>query len=169
MMPRHEAVEHVATTLLPQAALLTRLVAKQARWSVTRSEGSMLSTLSCAPQRITALAELEGLAQPTVTIMVRRLEERGWVSREGDAGDGRVVLVSITTAGREALEGFREHYRAQLRAHMTTMPDEQIVALVRATEALAGMIESLQGGPSSGGTMPGREGTAGEVAPDSAN
>src|SRR5689334_10793099 len=93
-MAREDAVEHVATTLLPQASLLTRLVAKQTRWTLTRSEGSLLSTLSAAPQRITTLAELEGLAQPTVTLMVQRLEARGWVARDTDAGDGRVVVIA---------------------------------------------------------------------------
>src|ERR1700755_1867688 len=93
-LSRQEAVEHVATTLLPQASLLVRLVAKRARWTLTRSEGSVLSTLSAAPQRITALAELEGLAQPTVTQLVQRLQARGWVAREAGGGDGRVTVVA---------------------------------------------------------------------------
>ena len=143
-MRREDAVEQVASTLLPQASLLARLVAKRACWTLTRSEGSVLSTLSEAPQRITTLAELEGLAQPTVTIMVKRLEERGWVARDRVSGDGRVVLVSITTEGREALEGFREQYRTLLREQMETMDDDQIAELVRATEALAAMVEALQ-------------------------
>jgi DNA-binding MarR family transcriptional regulator len=145
-LTREEAVEQVATTLLPQASLLQRLVAKQACWTLTRSEGSVLSTLSEAPQRITALAELEGLAQPTVTIMVKRLEERGWVARDKDSCDGRVVVVSITEAGSEALECFREQYRCLLREQMALMNDEQIAELVRATAALSGMVEALQGG-----------------------
>jgi DNA-binding MarR family transcriptional regulator len=145
-LAREEAVEQVASTLLPQASLLQRLVAKQACWTLTRSEGSVLSTLSEAPQRITTLAELEGLAQPTVTIMVKRLEQRGWVVRDKDSFDGRVVLVSITPEGRDALEGFREQYRCLLREQMALMDDEQIAELVRATAALAGMVEALQGG-----------------------
>ena len=144
-MRREEAVEQVASMLLPQASLLTRLVAKQACWTLTRSEGSVLSTLSEAPQRITALADLEGLAQPTVTIMVKRLEERGWVARDRDSFDGRVVVVSITQEGRDALECFREQYRCLLREQMATMDDAQIAELARATEALAGMVEALQG------------------------
>jgi DNA-binding MarR family transcriptional regulator len=143
---REDAVEQVASTLLPQASLLTRLVAKQACWSLTRSEGSVLSTLSEAPQRITALAELEGLAQPTVTIMVKRLEEHGWVARDRHSCDGRVVVVSITPEGREALECFRDQYRCLLREQMATMNDAQIEELVRATVALAGMVEALQRG-----------------------
>jgi DNA-binding MarR family transcriptional regulator len=144
--PRQEAVEQVATTLLPQASLLVRLVAKQARWTLTRSEGSVLSTLEAAPQRVTTLAELEGLAQPTVTIMVQRLEARGWVARDTHAGDGRVVVITITSEGREALERFREQYRALLREHMATMDDEQVAELLQATRALAGIVQSLQDG-----------------------
>ena len=143
-LQRAEAVERVATTLLPQASLLTRLVAKQAHWAVSRSEGSVLSTLSAAPQRITALAEAENLAQPTVTILVKRLEERGWIEREKDPDDGRVVLVSLTAAGREALESFREQYRALLRDYMAGLSDEQVAELVSATDALARLLEALQ-------------------------
>jgi DNA-binding MarR family transcriptional regulator len=150
LIQREDAVEHVASTLLPQASLLARLVAKQACWTLTRSEGSVLSTLTEAPQRITALADLEGLAQPTVTIMVKRLEERGWVARDRDGCDGRVVLVSITREGREALECFREQYRCLLREQMARMDDAQIAELVRATSALAGMVEAFQDSAGSG-------------------
>jgi DNA-binding MarR family transcriptional regulator len=143
---RRYAVEEVATTLLPQASLLVRLVAKRARWTLTRSEGSVLSTLSAAPRRITTLADLEGLAQPTVTLMVQRLEARGWVARQTDAGDGRVVMVAITTEGRAALEGFRDEYRSLLRQHMAAMDDEQVAGLLHATRALSGIVESLQDG-----------------------
>jgi len=145
-IPRDEAIERVATTLLPQASLLQRLVAKRACWTLTRSEGSVLSTLSAGPQRITTLAELEGLAQPTVTIMIKRLEVRGWVARCRDDGDGRVVVVSITAQGSEALESFREQYRALLRTEMAAMNDEQVAELVLATEALAAMVDALQCG-----------------------
>ena len=106
----------------------------------------MLSTLSAAPQRITTLAELEGLAQPTVTIMIKRLEGRGWVERCRDDGDGRVVVVSITAQGSDALESFREQYRALLRTEMAAMNDEQVAELVLATEALAAMVDALQCG-----------------------
>jgi DNA-binding MarR family transcriptional regulator len=143
-LQRAEAVEQVATLLLPQASLLTRLVAKQAHWTVTRSEGGMLSTLSAGPQRITALAEVENLAQPTVTILVKRLEERGWVARGKDPDDGRVVVVSLTDAGRGALESFREQYRALLRDYMAGLTDEQVAELVGATRALGRLVEALQ-------------------------
>src|ERR1700753_1062748 len=100
-------LDEFAVTLAQQAAALSRLVFNQGKLGLTRSESSLLATLRGGPQRITALAELEGLAQPTVTVLVKRLEERGWVVREHPAEDGRVVLVSLTAAGQRALSQWR--------------------------------------------------------------
>jgi predicted transcriptional regulator len=38
--------------------------------------------LGSGPRRITELAELERLAQPTLTQLVQRLEQQGFVNRE---------------------------------------------------------------------------------------
>jgi DNA-binding MarR family transcriptional regulator len=153
---REDAIEHVAHALLPRASLLTRLMLKQGRWDLTRSEAGLLAALRDGPQRITALAELEGVAQPTVTVLVNRLEERGWVARDRHAKDARVVLVSLTGAGREVLDAFREQYHAILREQMAGMDDDQVAALLTATEALGAIAENLKGerGPAGPGVSP---------------
>ena len=90
-----------------------------------------------------ALAELEGLAQPTMTLLVQRLEQRGWVTRERRAEDGRVVLVSLTEAGSATLDAFRAQVGAALRVYMDAMSDEQIAALETATEALGSLVDTF--------------------------
>src|SRR5436189_3989276 len=104
---RDERVEYVASHLVGHVALLTRLLVRQVGPDISRTEAGVLRTLAGAPRRITELAELEGLAQPTMTLLVQRLEQHGWVRRERHADDGRVVLVSLTQEGRRTLEGFR--------------------------------------------------------------
>jgi DNA-binding MarR family transcriptional regulator len=143
-MNREERVAHVATELLPRVGLLIRLVAKQLGSDVTRTEVGVLNTVGSAPRRITELAELEGLAQPTMTQVVQKLEQRGWVERERHAGDGRVVVVSITDAGRKALADYRVRAALVLSAPLEAVPDEQLAALETATDALAPIIDSLQ-------------------------
>jgi len=106
----------------------------------------VLSTLSRGRHRITELAELEGLAQPTVTVLVGKMEERGLVSRGRDASDGRVVLVDITDEGRVALERLRAEYREVLHDRMTSMTDDEVASLRAATETLGALIEALQQG-----------------------
>jgi DNA-binding MarR family transcriptional regulator len=81
-----------------------------------------------------------------MTLLVQTLEQRGWVKRERPADDGRVVLVSLTKAGKETLEEFRAQLGAALRARLDTMPDEQIATLKTATEALGSLVHVLQPG-----------------------
>src|SRR5919205_2505561 len=98
-------IDELAHALPERIWLLGRLFWRRGQRDITRTEAGLLNSLSDGPRRITELAELEGLAQPTVTLLVGRLEERGWVSRRRDPDDGRAVLVTGTDAGREALEG----------------------------------------------------------------
>jgi DNA-binding MarR family transcriptional regulator len=134
----------VATQLLPRAALLTRLLARQLRGELTRTEAGVLATLEEGPRRITDLAELEGLAQPTMTLLVKRLEERGYVARRRDGDDGRVVMVAQTLAGRDVLEAFRALAAAILRDYLAELPDSDLQALAAATDALEPLIGALQ-------------------------
>lgn len=136
----------VAQQLLPQAALLTRLVIRQMDGAMSRTEAGLLRTLEDGPRRITELAELEGLAQPTTTLLVKRLEDQGWVARERQAGDGRVVLVRRTEAGVAALERFRAQAGEVLEACLEQMPAEQVDALAASVDALAALIALLQSG-----------------------
>jgi DNA-binding MarR family transcriptional regulator len=144
---RSEAIDVVASELVPAAGLLTRLLIRRVARHMSRSEAGLLSALSAGPRRITELAELEGHAQPTVTLLIKRMEERGWVTRGRDPGDGRVVVVSRTEAGNAAIDAVRASYRAALRDHLATMSDAEIETLVAATAALSAVIDALQRGP----------------------
>src|ERR1700689_3685857 len=84
-------IEYVSTQLLARAQVLSRLLAKQVDSELSQTEARVLNTLRDGSRRITELAECEGLAQPTTTLLVKRLEELGLVRRERQADDGRVV------------------------------------------------------------------------------
>jgi DNA-binding MarR family transcriptional regulator len=144
---RAERIDYVAGRLLSHAALLTRLIANQVPGPVSRTEAGVLYTLAGAPRRITELAELEGLAQPTMTLLLQRLEQRGWVKRERHPDDGRVVLVSVTEAGKAMLDEYRAQVAVAVRADVEAMSDEQIEALEAATHTLRSLIGVLQGAP----------------------
>jgi DNA-binding MarR family transcriptional regulator len=143
-LDRSRQIDLVSRQLPGGAALLTRLLVRQLGAEISRTEVGLLSTLGGGPQRITTLAELEGLAQPTMTTMVKQLEQRGLVKRERQADDGRVVLVNLTAAGSVTLEDYRSRVRAMLGAYLSDIPDEQVEALAAATDALTQLIALLQ-------------------------
>jgi DNA-binding MarR family transcriptional regulator len=142
-----ERVDYVAGHLLSHAGLLVRLLVKQVRnTEISRIEGEVLIILSGGPRRVTELAELEGVAQPTMTLLIKRLQESGWVTRQGLPEDGRVVMVSITEAGSAAVKAFRAQFLAALRTDLEELSDRQLAALSSATETLGLFVEELQRG-----------------------
>lgn len=140
---RAQAVERVAELLPQRAARLSRLWVRFVSHEITRTEAGILSTLAKGERRVTELAELEGVAQPTMTLLVQRLEARRWVERRRDPSDRRVVLVSLSDQGRAVLDDVRAQYRAVLRTRLAELPDEQLHALVAATDALGPLIDAL--------------------------
>jgi DNA-binding MarR family transcriptional regulator len=140
-------IDYVSSELLPRAALLTRLLFRQLDGELSRTELGLLRTLSDGPRRITELAELEGLAQPTITILIKQLEQQGLVRRERRSDDGRVVLVDLTESGSAALEDYREQVSAAIGVYLTEISDEQVDELVAATATLAQLVALLQQRP----------------------
>ena len=141
---RAERAQHISTHLPSHIGLLTRLLTKEFGERYSLTEAMLLSSLTDGPRRITDLAGLAGLAQPTTTLLVKRLDEQGLVRRERQTHDQRVVLVSLTDAGEAAFEQLRALAAAGVRRHLDAMPDQQLTALAAATDALAELITTLQ-------------------------
>jgi DNA-binding MarR family transcriptional regulator len=142
---RVERIDYVADHLLSRAALLVRLLVKQVRSrEISRTEMEVLSILTEGSRKITELTELAGIAQPTMTLLVKRLQEKGWVRREGLPEDGRVVMISLTKAGSAVQEKFRAQFLAALRADLQELSDQQLKELSVATEALSSFVDDLQ-------------------------
>jgi DNA-binding MarR family transcriptional regulator len=142
---RAEQIDYVAEHLLSRAAILVRLLVKQVRSSeISRTEMEVLSILREGPRRITELTELEGIAQPTMTLLVKRLQEKGWVEREGLPDDGRVVMVSLSESGIAAQQKFRAQFLSAMRTDLHELSDQQLQALAAATEILSSFVDDLQ-------------------------
>lgn len=142
---RQERLDYVAEHLLSQAAILVRLLVKQVRSKeISRTEMQVLGALGEGPRRITDLTEMEGTAQPTMTLLVKRLEEKGWVRRDRLPDDGRVAMISLTEAGQAAFTGFRSQFLAAMRADLGDLSDDQLECLAIATETIGSFVEGLR-------------------------
>jgi DNA-binding MarR family transcriptional regulator len=97
------------------------------------------------PRRLTSLATDEGVAQPSMTQLVQRLERQGLVERNRDPDDGRVVWVGITEAGRALLAGRRARRAQELADLLATLPPEEEAALAGAVLAALPVIRRLAG------------------------
>ncbi len=88
------------------------------------------------PQRITQLAMLEGVAQPSMTALVTRLENDGLAQRLADPADGRGVLVALTDAGERYVTARRLAGAANLATLIAQLSADEVVALQAAVPAI---------------------------------
>src|SRR3954452_905994 len=122
-MARTGAPTSLAVDLDRRIARLTQLLRSESVGS-----GFSVTALSVlrrvhdeGPHRVTDLAGAEGVAQPTMTSLVGRLETRGLVRRVPDPVDGRAVLVTATDTGAAELARVRTRRAELLDARLTAM------------------------------------------------
>ena len=73
----------------------------------------------------------------TMTNRVDRLTERGLVSREADPADRRGVQVTLTTAGRSAVDAALDELLEQERSLLSSLPPRDAEALAASLRTLA--------------------------------
>lgn len=80
--------------------------------------------LEFGPQAVSQLARELQIAQPTATVMLKRMEAAGLVSKRTVPGDARVVLLALTPAGRKAAGHTRETWKRVQLALNQLVPTE---------------------------------------------
>jgi len=136
-------IEDLAAQLERRVALVTQLLRAHAPRGL--SVGSLLALRRLdaeGPQRVTDLAAAELVAQPTMTVLVNRLEQDGLVRKARDAADARSVLVEITDVGRAQLTQVRAGRAAVLQTRLDRLDDDALAALAAALPALDRLLDS---------------------------
>jgi DNA-binding MarR family transcriptional regulator len=99
-----------------------------------------LATLERAgPCRVTDLAGIEGVTQPSMSTLVTGLERSGLAGRRPSPDDGRVVLVTITPAGADYLRARRQARAERLAGLIRMLPADQAAALAAAVPAMTSL------------------------------
>jgi len=128
--------------MLEQASILTTR-------HITNQELSLTSALALSrlnregPIRLTTLAAAEGIAQPSMTQLIQRLERQGLATRINDPEDGRVALVNITNAGRALMDDRRRDRRDRLAELLKALSPEDEAALILAANVALPIIRGL--------------------------
>ena len=122
------------------AAALSGLIAGAVRRQPRDMSLTSVSTLSTldrtGPRRITDLAAIEGVTQPSMTVLVTALERTGLVERQGDPADKRVALVALTAAGLDYVRTRRRTSAESFERLIAELPTDEATALSAAIPAL---------------------------------
>ncbi len=126
-----------AESLFVSTVRLARRLRQVADARLTPSQHSvMMSIRRHGPLTLGELAEIERVAQPTISRVVAKLEGDGLVERLPDANDGRVVRVVATADGAELLEAARSRKVAWIDGRLAQLDPEERELLLAALPAL---------------------------------
>ena len=133
----------------PLGEELNRLLV-QTYHSVGRIEESMLYRLSAGRLGLTemhamsrigpyiggesTISELSremDITPPSVTVMIQRLEKKGYVVKQRSARDGRQVRVRLTEEGRKAVIAYRWYSRKVVNAVRSNIEPEDFAVMLR--------------------------------------
>lgn len=129
-----DAAEQLYVALQHAAARLREI---DAEMGLSPARFSVLATLRYeGPQRVGELARREGVAQPTMTETVRRLELHGLVVRRVVPGDGRGSLVELTAVGRALVRRARARKIRWVGDALAGLPEPDHQALRRAASVV---------------------------------
>ena len=113
LSPLHKATRQISLDFEP----------RMARLGVSNPEGHLLSFLRAySPSTVGEVGRVFGLSGSTLTGILDRLEERGFLAREPHPEDRRSFLVRITSRGARVADGvqeFVEGFEAEVRKRIT--------------------------------------------------
>jgi len=134
--------EHVTTHLIPALERATHVVALWierafAELRLTQAEAHVLAALGeLAPCSINDLHHCFGHKRSTLTSLLDRLEERGWVRRGTHPTSRRLVLIELTEEGRLVADRTQAAVRELEARLMTHLESDDLAACARVLSAL---------------------------------
>jgi DNA-binding MarR family transcriptional regulator len=125
--------------------LVRRLRQVHVDGDLTLSQASVLVRLEReGPATPGTLATAEQITPQSMGAILVALEEAGLVSRSGDPTDGRRVMISMTAAGRESLQGVRSEKARRLGRAIaegfTPAEQQQLVEVIPLLERLGRLV-----------------------------
>lgn len=126
-----------------------RLQARIRRHLVTQGLGlsavrTLMTLARQGPKRLTELAAIEQVTQPSMSVLVARLAADGLVNRSPGASDARLIIVSITERGHEALQAILKSRNELLAEAINQLSESERASLRDATPAIVHLLEVLE-------------------------
>ncbi|MFP3346622.1 MAG: winged helix DNA-binding protein [Sulfolobaceae archaeon] len=94
---------------------------------LTYTEVQVLYHLTQGEKNVTSLAKLVDVNKSTMVEVLDKLDRLGYISRERDAEDRRVVRVKITESGEKILEQVRARYKDLINSLLEKVKDNDKV------------------------------------------
>jgi DNA-binding MarR family transcriptional regulator len=134
--------------LLSVAERLSRLVQRRGSRILPLAQARLLAAIAeHGGARISELAAFDLSKQPSISRLVRDIEEVGMVTRSVDPGDGRAALITITPHGRSILFEIRRDQGAAVAPLVSNLSTEDRATLAEAVIILDRLLGIARSAP----------------------
>lgn len=113
--------------------------------SLPMAQVELLQTLAAAPLRVGELAARQRLAPNTVSGLVGKLLEAGFVDRQADPGDRRTARIALTEAGHQQLLDWQQAHERRIANALATLSTADHEAVMAALPGLDRLAKALAG------------------------
>jgi DNA-binding MarR family transcriptional regulator len=97
-----------------------------------------LSLLGPSTQR--TLADVEQVTEPTMTVLLRQMQQRGWITRARDPSNARSNRVSMTAKGARELANAGRVLRERLAGELAGLSAAELDAIGAAFQPLMALL-----------------------------
>ncbi len=95
------------------------------------------------PVRMSEIGKHMGISKPYMTLLVDKLISEGLVERVSDTDDRRVINVTITEAGRDAIKEFSRNARDAVMRNLSSLDSEDISSLHESMKRIRSITSKL--------------------------
>ncbi|MEV4557723.1 MarR family transcriptional regulator [Kitasatospora sp. NPDC049285] len=113
--------------------------------SLPMAQVELLQTLAVAPMRVGELAARQRLAPNTVSGLIGKLLDAGFVDRQPDPGDRRTARIALTEAGHQQLRDWQGAHERRLAAALESLDPADYGAVMHALPGLDRLAHALAG------------------------
>ena len=141
----HLSLEQVAAEIRGTLAVVYRRIRQTKETDeLTLPESSALSRLQHGgPMTAATLAKLEQISPQSIGVTVASLETKGLIQRRADPGDGRRVILSVTTAGDATVQARRSARDQQFTRALSSLSEDERTQLLLVMPLLQRLAEEL--------------------------
>ena len=121
-------LQEIARRTLEIIPFVMRVMTAEMRSSqldIAPSHMGLLGMLTVRPYTLGELAKQMSVSAPTMSNTITVLETRGWVTRERDKNDRRVVYVMLSAQGREMLDAIDHYTAARISEYLAPLTDQE--------------------------------------------
>ncbi|WP_042395900.1 MarR family winged helix-turn-helix transcriptional regulator [Streptacidiphilus carbonis] len=111
--------------------------------SLPMAQIELLQTLAAGPLRVGELAARQRLAPNTVSGLIGKLLDSGFVDRQADPGDRRTARIAVTEAGYRQLADWQRAHEQRLAAALSVLSPEDSAAVLGALGGLERLAVAL--------------------------